>query len=66
MNNEQKLIKNSAYGVAKVQEPNDKIEYYFYEWLICAKNISKEDFEKLSSQEFLKLRKEFVNTYIKK
>lgn len=44
---------------------NDKIEYFFYEWLICEKNIDYEEFENLSKGEFITLRKEFTNTYIK-
>lgn len=37
-----------------------KEEYFFYEWLIITKNISEEDFKKLTCEEFKKLKLEYL------
>jgi len=38
---------------------NEK-EYFFYEWLIIGKQMSQEEFEKLSETEFKNLKSEYA------
>jgi|GEM_PF-5004512 hypothetical protein len=38
-----------------------KEEYFFYEWLIVEKEISKEKFKKLSHKEFEVLLQEYIS-----
>lgn len=40
------------------------LDYFFYEWLIVAKNLTKEQFIKLSNEEFKSLKEEFYNKYM--
>lgn len=40
-----------------------KIDYFFHEWLILSKGISKEQYENLTEYEFLKLKCEFMKIY---
>lgn len=37
-----------------------KAEYFYFEWLILDKNISSEQFEKLTEEEHQALRKEYA------
>jgi hypothetical protein len=37
-----------------------KEEYFFYEWLIIEKKMSKEEFDKLTDEEFKNLKLEFM------
>lgn len=43
----------------------DKIEYFFYEWLIVSKNLDREQFDKLTNNQFLALKLEFMKYYEK-
>jgi hypothetical protein len=46
-----------------VQQLN-KLEFFFYEWVIIEKRISEKDFSELTKEEIWKLKEEFTEFYI--
>lgn len=42
-----------------------KHDYFFYEWLILDKGMSKEEFQKLTEEQFTELRIEYARFYMK-
>jgi len=44
-------------------ETMSSIEFHFYEWCIIVKNLSSEDMDALTDEQFQALKKEFVEAY---